>query len=180
MRTSHRFSLATLVACLFTVLPAAADVPSAGIDPDQGAYGVPFGATEKQLIEKLGPASGSLQLSPTRRALFYGRSHVFLFRKGAFRGVLLSQFGTLDHRLTDYMDMHPRFDAASWKISPGITGGMNYAQVARLLKKPEGRGDYRLNYETSSARVELTFSGMGERNVPESFSLIGAVIESDR
>jgi hypothetical protein len=149
------------------------------IDPDEGAYGVPFGATEKQLVETLGPPSGSLQLSPTRTALFYGQSHVFLFRKGNFRGVLLSRFGTLDHRLINYMDMHPRFDATPWNISPGINAGMNYAQVVRILKKPEGRGDYRLSYETDNARVELSFSGTSERGEPESFSLMAALIESD-
>lgn len=147
------------------------------IDPDRGAYGVPFGSTEKQVIEKLGAPTGTIQLSSTRRALIYGKSHAFIIRKGTFRTLIVTD-SVLDYRLSQGMESHPVIDSISWTLGPGIKDGMSYAQVAKALGRAASIGDYNLAYETSNARIELQFSGMqGARGDPESFSLRGFVIE---
>ena len=148
------------------------------IDPDHGVYGVPFGATEKQLAEELGTPSGAIQLSSTRRALIYGNKNAFIFRKGVLRGLVVSQY-ILDHRVSQGMEPNPVVDSMVWTLVPGIKEGMTYAQVAKLLGRPSSNGDYVITYETESARVELQFAGrQGFRGDPESFTLVGLAIES--
>ena len=45
---------------------------------------------------------------------------------------------------------------------------MTFGDVARLVKKPNARPDYRLNYETEKALVELNFSSRSDmRGKPE-------------
>lgn len=150
---------------------------SSTIDPDRGAYGIAFGSTEKQIIEKLGAPTGTVQLSSTRRALIYGKSHVFVIRKGTFRTLMVVD-SVLDYRLSQGMESHPVIDSISWTLGPGIKDGMSYAQVAKALKRTGSLGDYNLAYETTNARVELQFAGMqGARGDPESFSLRGFVID---
>ena len=169
--------LLVLVAVVSSATSRGAAPVSPVIDPDRGAYGVPFGSTEKQLIEKLGAPSGTIQLSSTRRALIYGKSHAFLFRKGSFRTFIFSQ-DVLDYRVSGGMEPHPTIDSVSWVLGPGIKNGMNYAQVAKALRRTDAQGDYDLNYETTNARVQLQFSGrQGGRGDPESFTLHGFVIE---
>jgi hypothetical protein len=147
------------------------------IDPDRGAYGIAFGSTEKQIVEKLGTPTGTVQLSSTRRALIYGKSHAFIIRKGTFRTLVVVD-SVLDYRLSQGMESHPIVDSVSWTLGPGIKDGMSYAQVAKALGRADSLGDYNLAYETKNARVELQFSGMqGARGDPESFSLRGFTID---
>lgn len=163
----------------FAAIAQADDKPSLSstIDPDRGVYGIAFGSTEKQIVEKLGAPTGTVQLSSTRRALIYGKSHAFIIRKGSFRTLMVVD-SVLDYRLSQGMESHPVIDSISWTLGPGIKDGMSYAQVAKALKRADSLGDYNLSYETTNAKVELQFSGMqGARGDPESFSLRGFVID---
>ena len=158
-------------------LADAKDSLSPVIDPDRGAYGIAFGSTEKQIVEKLGAPTGTVQLSATRRALIYGKGHAFIIRKGTFRTLIVVD-NVLDYRLSQGMESHPVVDSISWTLGPGIKDGMSYAQVAKALGRADSLGDYNLAYETANARVELQFAGMqGARGDPESFSLRGFVID---
>jgi hypothetical protein len=177
-----KFCLGVLVfGLMLSISPAdsyAKDPIAPVIDPDHSVYGVPFGATEKQLTEELGAPSGVIQLSSTRRALIYGNKNAFIFRKGVLRGLVISQY-TLDHRVSQGMEPHPVVDSMVWSLVPGIKEGMTYAQVAKLLGRPSSNGDYLLTYETETARVELQFAGrQGFRGDPDSFTLVGLAIES--
>jgi hypothetical protein len=168
--------IAALVFAVPTVSHGAEPMESL-IDPDRNVYGVPFGATEKQLIEKLGAPSGTIQLSATRRALIYGKTHSFIFRKGTLRTLIVSE-SILDYRLGRSMEPHPVVDSLNWTLAPGIKKGMSFAQISKLMKRDDSRGDYNLAYETSNAQVELQFAGMrSSRDDSESFSLHGFVIE---
>ena len=175
-----KFHVAILLVTLsFAGIGEAADkgALSSIIDPDRGAYGIAFGSTEKQIVEKLGAPTGTVQLSSTRRALIYGKGHAFIIRKGTFRTLIVVD-SVLDYRLSQGMESHPVIDSISWTLGPGIKDGMSYAQVAKALKRADSLGDYNLSYETTNARVELQFAGMqGARGDPESFSLRGFVID---
>lgn len=150
---------------------------SSVIDPDSGAYGIAFGSTEKQIVDKLGAPTGTVQLSSTRRALLYGKNHAFILRKGAFRTLVVVD-GVLDYRLSQGMEAHSVIDSINWTLGPGIKDGMSYAQVAKAIGRPASLGDYDLTYETSHSRIELQFAGMqGSRRDPEAFSLRGFVID---
>ena len=175
------FRVPAIVSGLILIIMAASafgkEPVSSVIDPDHGVYGVAFGATEKQLIDKLGEPSGTIQLSSTRRALVYGKKHAFIFRKGVFRGLIVSNF-ILDYDLVQGMEPHPVVDSITWTLVPGIKEGMSYAQVSKLVGRPAATGDYHLMYETADARVNLQFSGSeGSRRDPEGFTLFGFVIE---
>ena len=178
MKLRLRVLLFGLVLSTSTASIHAKDPITPIIDPDHGVYGVPFGATEKQLTEELGAPSGTIQLSSTRRALIYGNKNAFIFRKGVLRGLVVSQY-ILDHRVSQGMEPNPVVDSMVWTLVPGIKDGMTYNQVAKLLGRPSANGDYLIAYETESARVELQFAGrQGFRGDPESFTLVGLAIES--
>ena len=160
---------------------AAAPTPKSvppDLDPDGKVHGVSFGATAAQVREAFGPPTGSLQISESREALLYGKSHAFVFRKGRLVELHITDH-LLDWELTPSMEDHPLFNADRWVLKPGIKNDMNFGEVARLLKKPNARPDYRLNYETEKAVVELNFSGRSDmRGKAEAYELSGVRIKS--
>jgi hypothetical protein len=128
------------------------------VDPDGEMHGVRFGATEAQVRAKLGAPTGTLQISDTRNALFYGKSHAFVFRKGRLVELHITEH-LLDWELTQQMEEHPLFNAGRWMLKPGITDGMTFGEVMRQLKNENVRPGHRFQYETETASVELAFSG---------------------
>jgi hypothetical protein len=127
------------------------------LDPDGEMHGVRFGATEAQVRARLGAPTGSLQISDSRNALFYGKSHGFVFRKGRLIELHITEY-LLDWELAQQMEDHPLFNAGRWTLKPGIKDGMSFGEVMRALGNKNVRPDHRFQYETDSATVELQFS----------------------
>jgi hypothetical protein len=158
-------------------LSAEATIPRE-IDPDGEMHGVRFGATDAQVRAKLGAPTGSLRLSDTRQALFYGRSHAFVFRKSRLVELHVTH-SLFDWDLSQNMEEHPLLNSERWTLKPGIENEMTFPEVARLLNKPNARPDFRYRYETEKAIVELSFSGRSsDKGSPDQFTLRSFSIKS--
>ncbi|MEX0735652.1 MAG: hypothetical protein WD944_08205 [Steroidobacteraceae bacterium] len=129
------------------------------IDPDKSVYGVPFGASEAQLVAAFGDPNGLIVVSDSAKAFLYGSTHLFLFKSGKLRELIVGH-SVIDWQLSQRMDGNPFFDAGGWTMAPGIQNEMTFEQVQKVLRKPSAVPDHQYSYETDNAVVELMFSSM--------------------
>jgi hypothetical protein len=141
------------------------------IDPDAGIYGVPFGTSEDDFIAKEGKPIGYIRLSPQSTAMIYGKSQAFLFTEGKLVGVRITD-SILDWKLSRNMDDQnlQRISGTSpvgpcdinsaprWRLSNGITNGMDLTAVKKILGSKLSGDEYNRYYDTKTARVELDFA----------------------
>lgn len=149
------------------------------VDPDGSVYGVKFGATEKQILEAFGQPNGVIAVSETRKALLYGKSHLFVLRGGRLRELRVGDH-ILHWELTRQMDGNPFFDRSDWVLKPGLRNGMNFEEVKKALGRPSAEPNYQFTYDSKEASVTLSFSSYssGPGAKPEGYRLSGFSIVS--
>ena len=142
------------------------------IDPDSSVYGVKFGSTEAQVLQAFGPPRGAIRISETRRALLYGNSHLFVFRKGRFLELHVDEH-MVSWKVSKQMEKHPFFDKMSWRIKPGIVHRMSFGEIRELLKKPGVRPSYRYSFDGERSTTNLSFSSTHGLSGAEAYNLSG-------
>ena len=146
------------------------------IDPDSSVYGVKFGSTEAEVVAAFGEPQGVIIINIAKKAFLYGHSHLFIFRKGKFRELMVSDH-VIDWRVTKQMEDHPFFDHGRWVIKPGLRKEMSFTKVLKVLNRPNGKPKYRyvIDGERSSTTLLFTSRGRGPAE-PESYHLQGVSI----
>jgi hypothetical protein len=147
------------------------------IDPDGLVYGFKFGATEKEVLDALGVPNGVIAISDTRKALLYGKSHLFIFRGGKFRELRIGEH-VINWELARQMDGNPFFDRGDWVVKPGIRNGMSFEEVQKVLNRPGAAPDYKFSYDTKETSVSLSFSSYTRPGGPGEYKLMGLSIMS--
>ena len=147
------------------------------IDPDGSIYGLRFGASEKQLLEAFGMPNGVIVISDTRKALLYGKSHLFLLRNGRFRELRIGDH-VINWEVARQMDGNPFFDRSDWVVQPGIRNGMSFEEVQKLIGRPAAVPDHKFSYDTKEASVALSFASYGHPSRETGYRLIGLSIVS--
>jgi hypothetical protein len=147
------------------------------IDPDGFVYGLKFGATEKQVLDALGVPNGVIIVSETRKALLYGKRHIFVFRGGKFRELRVGEH-VINWELARQMDGNPFFDRDDWVVKPGITNGMSFEEVQKLLGRHGAVPNHMFSYDTKSTSVSLSFASYSHSGRQEGYRLIGLSIVS--
>jgi hypothetical protein len=147
------------------------------IDPDGSIYGLKFGATEKQVIDALGVPNGVIAVSDTRKALLYGKTHLFILRNGKFRELRVGDH-VISWELAQQMDGNPFFDRGDWELKPGIRQRMSFEDVQKLVNRPAAVPDHKFSYDTREASVNLSFASYGESGRRMGYRLIGFSIVS--
>lgn len=149
------------------------------VDPDGSVYGVKFGATERQVLDAFGTPNGVVAISDTRKAVLYGKSHLFVFRSGKLRELRVNEH-VFHWELAKQMDGNPFFDRSDWVIKPGLRNGMDFEEVRQLLGRPNAVPSYQFTYDSKQASVTLTFSSFssGPGAKPEGYRLHGFTIVS--
>ena len=127
------------------------------IDPKSGIYGLPFGSTEEETVQRFGKPVSIIELSEGHRAYLYGKAHLLVFKKGHFFKVIVSEYH-IAPQLHKMMDADLWFDSDSWKLTPGIKRGMSVDTVSKLLKKDIPHGVYSWSYTDGDAQIELRIS----------------------
>ena len=127
------------------------------IDPSRGLYGLPFGATEEETVQRFGKPVGIIELNESRRAYLYGKAHLLMFKKGNFSKLIVAEY-IFAWRLQTLLDADLWFDRDSWTLTPGIKRGMSLDTVAKLLKRDIPQGSHLWKYTDGDAQVELRFS----------------------
>jgi hypothetical protein len=147
------------------------------IDPDGLIYGLRFGSTEKQVLDAFGVPNGVIAISETRKALLYGKSHLFVFRGGKLRELRIGEH-VINWEVARQMDGNPFFDRGDWVVKPGIRNGMSFEEVQKALARPGVAPDHRYSYDTKEASVSLSFSSYSQPGRPVEYRLIGLSIMS--
>jgi hypothetical protein len=150
--------------------PALYSARERAIDPDGSIYGVKFGATEKQLLEAFGVPNGVIAVSDSKKALLYGKSHLFILRGGKLRELKVGDH-LVNWELSQQMDGNPFFDRGDWQLAPGIRNGMTFEEVQKLINRPSAVPNYRFTYDTKQASVTLHFAGHSRSPGAESYRL---------
>ena len=142
------------------------------IDPDGSIYGMKFGATEKQILEAFGVPNGVIVISDTKKALLYGKTHIFVLRGGKLHELRVSDH-LIDWELTKQMDGNPFFDRSDWVLKPGVKKDMDFEDVKKTLGRPSTGPTYQFTYDSKEASVTLGFPsiGSGPNSKPETFRL---------
>ena len=147
------------------------------IDPDGLIYGLKFGATEKQVLEALGTPNGVIVISDTRKALLYGKSHLFVFRGGKFRELRIGEH-MIHWDLTQQMDGNPFFDRGEWVVQPGIRSGMSFAEVQKLLGRHGAVPTHNYTFDTRESAVTLNFASYSRGGREDGYRLHSVTITS--
>ena len=127
------------------------------IIPDESAYGVLFGSSEKEVIAAFGLPSGVLAINDSKKALLYGSSHLFIFKKGRFRELRVSDH-VIDWELTRQMDVNPFFDGDKWNLHPGLTIEMDFGQTCKAINRLNAKPDHRMEIEGETFMTTVFFS----------------------
>ena len=147
------------------------------IDPDGLVYGLKFGATEKQVLDALGVPNGVIVISDTRKALLFGKSHLFVFRGGKFRELRIGEH-VINWEVGRQMDGNPFFDRGDWVVKPGIRNGMRFEEVQKVLGRHGSVPDHRFSFDTKEASVSLNFSSYSQPGREVEYKLISLSIMS--
>lgn len=145
------------------------------IDPDKSVYGVTFGSTEAEVMAEFGEPNGVFVINDVKRAMLYGRSHLFIFRKDKLRELTVSDYA-LTWTVANQMEDHPFFDRGKWVIAPGFRKEMNFAEVRNLLQKPDAEPDHRYSFEGERSLITLQFSSWQGKSGPESYRIHGFTV----
>jgi hypothetical protein len=118
------------------------------IEPGKSFFGCPIGATEEEVIKKLGKPTGKLTPNKQRSSLLYGQNCMLEFWSGKLIGISIS-------RERSYGKLESEEDG-DWTLSNGISLGMNLAEIKKILGEliTEGR-----NFGSSAKSVFSTVKG---------------------
>ncbi|ABZ77055.1 conserved hypothetical protein [Shewanella halifaxensis HAW-EB4] len=90
-------------------------LPPANISIAKGVYGIKLGASIKETLEKLGPASIELMLEDKQIIMGYGRNLWFIFSKGKL-SMVTSKLHMLNGAGLNAIGFREGFDDTRWKI----------------------------------------------------------------
>lgn len=135
--------------------------PSNGttIVPDVSIYGIPFGASEEQVIARFGKPNGYIQLLNKKSAMLYGKQHFFLFTNKALSGLRISTT-LLDWKVAKQSVPHQVLDAQPWNLDNGIHDEMLLSEIKAILGQKLQHGDHESSYfyRVGKTRVTLDIS----------------------
>ena len=147
------------------------------IIPDKSVYGVPFGSSAKDLITAFGNPNGIIIISDSKKALLYGRSHLFILKKNKFQEIIVEHH-ILDWELSKQMEDHPFFESERWVIDPGLKNDMEFDQVRKLLGKPNLKRGYSASIEGEASVTKLKFTSSRVNSGPATYKLRGFIIKN--
>lgn len=127
------------------------------IDPEHGAYGVPFNASEADIVKAFGRPNGVYQMSDDRRALIYGKSNALILKGGRFVEIYVTE-QLLDWDFANRIEPHPFFDDGTWEVVPGIKKDMAFDKIKAVVGANLGDAKYEATYTTDHATIKLRFA----------------------
>lgn len=143
--------------------PASQPAADAVIDPAGAIFGVRFGATEDEVMQKFGQPAGFIRLDADRSAMLYGQNFLLLFYKEKLDGLRVTR-AVFDWQISQWIKPSPPFATEEWTMSNGLREGMNLKEVVAIIKvaPPESR-KYHLEWSTNTTNIEFTFSRYSDR-----------------
>ncbi len=129
------------------------------IVPDESIYGIAYGVSEDEFIERFGKPDGYIQLRNRKSGMLYGRDHIFIFTEGRLSGLRIDS-SVIDWRLANQLQTNPWFNARKWRLDNGIKNEMSLDEVKDILgdnlkTQHHGSGYY---YRVGKTTVHLNIS----------------------
>ena len=145
--------------------PAGAALPKIEIDVEGGVFGLRFGASEEEVMQKLGKPAGYLRLDEQRTVLVYPQNALMLLFEGKFDAFRIGRM-VLDHDLGMWLS-GSTFGREEWSVSNGLRARMSRQEVLALLPsvaalEPSSfaSSKYRLEVPLEKTFLQLSFSHM--------------------
>jgi hypothetical protein len=157
----------------YSVIPGIKNV----IDADTGSiFGVKPFSTVAETIAVLGNPSGVIRIDEFRTGLIYGKSCMFIFRKGKFLQFVKSEY-LVSPTSSLTIETHPLFDRSNWiLIANGkeIKNRMKYQEI-----DPGSTPTSRYNIGTDGFSADLTFtsSSSSSSTEPKTYTLYNVDIK---
>ena len=148
------------------------------IDPDEHIYGIPWGTSEDDFIDKMGNPTGYIQLSSLETGMIYGKRHMFFFKGNRLSGVRISDI-IWDYSIISKMSGGSKLDNIKWQLVNGIEkGAANLKTLEKILGQKIGSAFPEVNYRTENARVTLRLSNITSlRTTEQDHKVTGVMIE---
>ena len=139
------------------LIPAISFAQNWNIDLDKDVFGVPWGASESELVEALGEPNGYFNISRFRKLVYYGKSHSFLLVNNQLKGYYLHEYNQTN-LLNESVVVNQEFDRATVTINGKDIMDKSFADVESALGVDLGDPDYSTSYITDFVSVEFSFS----------------------
>jgi len=127
------------------------------INADSGSiFGVKPFSTVPEVVAILGKPSGAIRIDEFRTGLIYGRSCMFVFRKGRFQQFCKSD-SLISPSISLKLEEHPLFDRSNWVLTANgkeINNRMKYEEIVPDSTTP-GRPH---TISADNFSIELNFS----------------------
>ncbi len=147
------------------------------IDPDEHIFGIKYGVTENEFIDKFGKPDGYIRLNAVTTAMIYGKSIAFIFKSGKLDGIRIASHSILDWKLSREMLSNSLFSKVKWKLTNGIKESATRSKVKEILGDSLTNDNYEWQYETDVAVVTFNFSHWSDEGESESsYKVTGIMI----
>lgn len=160
---------------------AESPVPSRMIDPDAHVFGIAFGTSEAEVVERFGKPDGYIRLTGSETCMIYGKAIGFLFEDGKLHGVRIAQL-IVDWGLWQRMAGNAVFDCLAWELTNGIRAETPLPDVRRILgdNLTLDEGKHHATYRTATATVRFDFSQrMGEGDSEDAYRVCAVTVERE-
>jgi hypothetical protein len=125
------------------------------IVPDQSIYGITYGSSEEEFIQRFGKPDGYLQLRNRRSGMLFGESHIFIFTDGRLSGVRISN-SVVDWKLARQLQTNPSFENRPWRLDNGIKDEMLLHEVKKILGERLKENDHCSGYYFREGKTTVT------------------------
>jgi thiol-disulfide isomerase/thioredoxin len=131
------------------------------IDPGISIFGCPYGSTEKEVIEKLGPPIGKQSNKAGGSTLFYGADCALIFENGGLSGAKLDRtydflFGGHDMRYSSTKENYQTKEkTGGWKLANGVHHMMNIIDAKKLCGFESKEQDWEIVWEKNGQSIKF-------------------------
>jgi len=131
------------------------------IDPGISIFGCPYGSTEKEVIEKLGPPIGKQSNKAGGSTLFYGEDCALIFENGGLSGAKLDRtydflFGGHDMRYSSTKENYQTKEkTGGWKLANGVHHMMNIIDAKKLCGFESKEQDWEIVWEKNGQSIKF-------------------------
>ena len=131
------------------------------IDPGISIFGCPYGSTEKEVIEKLGPPIGKQSNKAGGSTLFYGADCALIFENGGLSGAKLDRtydflFGGHDmHYSSTKENYQTKEKTGGWKLANGVHHMMNIIDAKKLCGFESKEQDWEIVWEKNGQSIKF-------------------------
>ena len=148
------------------------------IDPGKSIFGCPYGSTEKEVIEKLGPPIGKQSNKAGGSTLYYGADCALIFTDGGLCGAKLDDtfdflYGGQDMRFSSIKENYQTKEkTGGWKLANGVHHMMNIIDAKKLCGFESKEQDWEIDWENNGQSIKFKLGRRGNDTFIDSMQIL--------